>query len=442
MRAFWRSIVGQVPNQSLRTSNFPGGFAGGVTINGVSIVNSYSGGLYYVDSQTGSNTNKGTFNQPWATIAYALTRVIANRGDVVLVKAGHSETVTAAAGILAAVAGCAVLGLGTGTDRPTINFTTSTAATLKVTAANVYLGNLLFTCGIASQVTMLDIQGTYCVVDGCGFSEGTQTGASFITLAGAANAADHLRILNSKFYNPTSGNMASAIGLAIVEDDVQVAGNQILGNFSLSGIHNVTAKVLTNLTVNDNYVHNLAAAKPAMNLISACTGQAFGNVFEPGDSTVASALYGSLDFSGNNVEINGRADAGGEFWYVKKGVVSSTITQAGVAVSAASTGGELAIEDVIVKTNGTGLAGGTNFSLKSNNSNGVAIFLTESVANLGANKTVNMTNASVTANGRTVLESGKILTALSTVADCTGAGTIDIYVKMRRITAGATITQV
>ncbi len=129
---------------------------------------------------------------------------------------------------------------------------------------------------------------------------------------------------------------------------------------------------------------------------------------------------------------------GTTFW-IKKTMTSSNILDSGnTDITGVSAGGELAIEDVIVKTDGTGLATGTNFELLSNNAKGLANIFVETVANLGATKTVDLTGASVT-KIRTILESGAKLQVHSTAADCTGAGTIDIYVKFRRLAAGATI---
>ena len=129
---------------------------------------------------------------------------------------------------------------------------------------------------------------------------------------------------------------------------------------------------------------------------------------------------------------------GTEFW-VKKTVTSSDIPSGSqLAITGVSSGGELAIEDVIVKTDGTGLANGTNFELKSNNANGLANIFVETVANLGANKTMDLAGASITGI-ESVLETGKLLQVESTAAACTGAGTIDIYVKFMRLAAGAIV---
>lgn len=428
----------------MTTTNFPQG----ITSFGVPVVGPGgglpvpTGNIWFVNSGIGINGNPGTADLPWATLAYALANTAVTAGDVIVVADGHAETVTAAAGILAATAGVQIVGLSNGTRRPTITFSTSTAATFKVTAAGVNIQGLRFVTNIASQVTMLDIQAKGVTVQGNYFGEGSATGLSFIDLAGAsANASDGLRIVGNEFYAPTAGNYNHAVGLTTVHDNVEVGNNKITGNFALSGIHNVTGKVLTNVWVHDNVVRNLTAAKPALNFISAVTGFASDNHFVGGDTTVNAAKFGTALKVGAGNFANGYSlNAGAEFWYVKSAVVSSTITTAGVDLSVVSIGGELSIEDVIVKTDAsTGLAGGTNFQLQTTNANGLAVFFAQAVAGLSGAKTICMANAT-TANARTVMESGKKLQASSTVANCSGAGTIDIYVKFRRLTAGADVS--
>lgn len=137
-------------------------------------------------------------------------------------------------------------------------------------------------------------------------------------------------------------------------------------------------------------------------------------------------------------QIYDQTGIGSEFW-VKKTLTSSAIPQAGVDVTGVSSGGELSIEDVIVKSDATGLAGMTNFELETDNAKGLADFFVTVASGLGgAVKTVDMTGASVT-KIRTVLESGKKVVAKASAADGTGAGTVDVYIKFRRLAAAATI---
>lgn len=129
---------------------------------------------------------------------------------------------------------------------------------------------------------------------------------------------------------------------------------------------------------------------------------------------------------------------GTHFW-LKKTVVSSTITfGAPVDITGVSTG-ELVIDQVILKTDSTGLAGGTNFQILTNNTKGAAVFFANTVAGLGASVTVD--TGGVT-NQKTVLTSGKKIQIQNTIADGTGAGTVDIYIKCIRVDDGATIAVV
>ena len=431
-------------------TNFPNGISSfGIPILGTAglpIFNQSAGNMWFVSSVSGNNGNDGSFSTPFATLAFALQYSKLVAGDVIVVMEGHVEAVTAAgtatAGILASTANVQIIGLGTGTTAPTFNFTTATTATFKVTGAGVTIQGLRFVNGIASLATTLDIQAVDVLVSGNYFVEGASTtGLSFINFVLAtANASDRTRIINNTFYNPTSGNYNHAIGLTTVHDNIEIAGNYIVGNFALSGIHNVTGKVLTNVNVHDNYVKNLTAAKPALNFISAVTGVAYRNVLEPGDSTVNSAKFGTvLDASGNNIGINGNLNAGSEFWLTKAGVVSSTVTQAGVDMTVASIGGAIAIKDVILKTNGTGLAGMTNFTIVTNNANGAVTFVSQAASGLGANVTLQL-SAMGTTHSETILETGKKITLKATVADGTGAGTIDIHLLCQRLTAGADVS--
>ena len=99
----------------------------------------------FVDSNTGSDDNDGTNpEQPLATLADAFDSSKVATNGIVIVLPGHSESVTAAAGIDADIAGVHVLGLGVGSARPTINVTTATTADVDIDAANSTFENLIF----------------------------------------------------------------------------------------------------------------------------------------------------------------------------------------------------------------------------------------------------------------------------------------------------------
>jgi hypothetical protein len=68
------------------------------------IVQTHPGRVFWVSNAStllanqrgGSDGNKGTFNEPFSTLNYAVTQCVANRGDVIIVKPGHAENISSA----------------------------------------------------------------------------------------------------------------------------------------------------------------------------------------------------------------------------------------------------------------------------------------------------------------------------------------------------------
>lgn len=92
-----------------------------------------------------------------STIDAAVGACTANAGDVIYVMPGHTETVTAAGGLDLDVAGISIIGLGSGSLRPTVNFTTVVGADMDVDAANITVKNILFTGGIDALTGPIDV---------------------------------------------------------------------------------------------------------------------------------------------------------------------------------------------------------------------------------------------------------------------------------------------
>lgn len=261
-------------------SRYPNGFANGVSIEGIpfAMIQNANGNTFWVDSNKGSNGNKGTEISPFATIDYAIGRCTANQGDTIFVAQGHAEAIIAAGTITADVAGINIIGLGVGENRPVLTSTTATAASFLVSADDVYIANMVFKCNIASQLAVLDCNAKRTHVVGCLFSEGNQTAITFIDInGGAENACDGVQILDCVFYSPTSGNHVSMIELGEVAADIVIDGCKF-GDYSTEAcIHNPTGNVLTNLTISNCTIVNAFAAKWAIELVSPSIGVISGN---------------------------------------------------------------------------------------------------------------------------------------------------------------------
>ena len=160
-------------------SNYPGGF-NNVTIRGVPITQSHPGQVYWVSNATptlpgqvgGSDGNPGTFNAPFSTLEYAISRCTADRGDIIFIKPGHAETISSATALSFDVAGVAIVGLGTGTKRPTFTLGTAASTTIAVSADNVSILNCRFIGNFLSITAAFTVAAAaYFTIDNCSFTD-------------------------------------------------------------------------------------------------------------------------------------------------------------------------------------------------------------------------------------------------------------------------------
>src|SRR6185369_9889672 len=217
-------------------ANYTQGFSGGVAIRGVPILQTHSGQVFWVSSATpqlrgqvqGSNQNKGDFNRPFGTVAYAMTQCLANRGDVIYVKPGHTETITAA-GTITHVAGVAVVGLGQYNLRPKFTFTTAATASWLMSGANGYVQNLWCVGGFSNVVAAFNVTATGCTVDNVRF---TNSGVnldflSCVNASGAANTADGLTVMNCNWTTIDTDDLGMVL-IAAACNDVTIWNNHMV----------------------------------------------------------------------------------------------------------------------------------------------------------------------------------------------------------------------
>ena len=124
-----------------------------------------------------------------------------------------------------------------------------------------------------------------------------------------------------------------------------------------------------------------------------------------------------------------------------------------------SSGGELLIEDIILKTQGgSGLAGGNTFRILCTNNHGSSVVFQARISELGNSSVMDMATAyeiqstiagsateSVSAklkgtNKPTILEEGKRLTVGNTGAAGSGAGAVEVHIRFRRLAINANVT--
>ena len=267
-------------------SNFPMGFADGVTLRNFPITPIYGGRVFFVSNSTvippgcaaGSDNNRGTWQRPFATIAGALAQCLANRGDIVFVKQGHAEVLSTATQLALSVAGVQVIGLGIGAARPTLTLGTVVGTTISVTGAQMALRNFFIDMtGLDAITTGFTISAADFQLTDCKVKTATAAAQATCALTTTA-AASGLLINGNKFLGTSDAGMTSAL-LLIGGDDIQVTNNYFQGAYTAgTGAVSNTTTAITNMLLAGNYINNLTAASTkGATFVAGTTGLASDN---------------------------------------------------------------------------------------------------------------------------------------------------------------------
>lgn len=252
------------------------------------------GNIYFVDIgatnalDEADNTIHGTsWELPFATLNYAVSRCTGSQGDVILVAPGHTEslstTATASGTTTTEVgvdkAGVSILGLGTASLRPTFTLT-ATAGQIAVLAANVTLENLLFISDIEDLTDMItaDASSDGLTVRNCEFRDG---GASkeVIAMIDIATTVDDLTIDDCRFFS-TDTNSAGLAAIRFAGSGARavIKNCYMRGDFNTAAVLATVGK-LTDVLIKDNNINNIDAnAGKAISLKSDATGAIVRNL--------------------------------------------------------------------------------------------------------------------------------------------------------------------
>jgi hypothetical protein len=273
--------------------------SGAVRLNGWLPIFPTLGSVFFVDSTSANKADDpghgDRASNPFATIDYAVGRCTANKGDVIVVAPGHTETVSTAGGLALDVAGITVLGLGVGASRPTVNIT-ATGARVTISAASITARNLIFVGTIdaitnpiaisAADVSLLDIETRD--------ASATQAVDFIVTTA----AADRLRISGWTHRGDAAAGADTALSI-VGGAGITVEDFWIDGNFAVAAIENVTTAA-TNLTIGggtrSNYIRTRNAADVAITLVATTTGNIGPDIFiriQDDAANITEALVGA-----------------------------------------------------------------------------------------------------------------------------------------------------
>lgn len=249
-----------------------------------------TGARFFVHSGTGTNAVGGGRNPdaPLATLDYAIGLCTASKGDTIYVMPGHAETIAAADGFDADVAGIRIIGLGWGALRPTFTYS-ATGSTAAVGAANVWIENIRFKAGISAVVVGLNVEaaGTDVHIKNCEFYWGGTTGYDFVGALNINVGADRPIVEGCRFLaEPAVAGASTAIQLVGAVSNAVIANNEFMGDYSLACISGITT-LSQGLMVLNNLVHNTDASEPYLEVVTGTTGVIAGTRGLASGATVA-----------------------------------------------------------------------------------------------------------------------------------------------------------
>lgn len=220
--------LSNVENQALKDAIV------GANVTQSDIGGQHSGNTYYVDSGVGQDTGgRGgkSWSDSWATIDYAVGRSN-SADDIIYVREGHSETKSATGALLTCdVAGQAIIGLGTGSNRPKL-ILSHTGAKIDITANNVRLENIYIDAtGVDSVNTPLNVSGEGVVLNKIFARVADTVGQAdvFLTIGSSDGDANDLIVANSQFIGPDTG-AASFVSLAKDMENVMFVNCYLYGD--------------------------------------------------------------------------------------------------------------------------------------------------------------------------------------------------------------------
>lgn len=314
-------------------SSYPNGFANGLTVRNLPLLQAQPGRIFWVgngatllpNNTAGADGNPGTYQRPFATLQRALDMCSANTGDIVMIKPGHAETIADAVTLQFNKAGVAIVGLGSGSNRPTFTFSTANTANIPLTAANMSIQNCLFVANFLAVASVFTATGTATpkdfAIDQCEFRDSSSVlnFVSVVTGNATANSLDGLQFTRNRV--SSLGTTAATTVLKVLAAADRVAVRDNYGNHA---ILNDTACILaaganniTNLDFGRNvwYKPNTSSTGGSFVSTSATgwTGHAYDNYLYQLDATAGIwiATGSGIGFSNNFSPITGAADKSG-----------------------------------------------------------------------------------------------------------------------------------
>ena len=208
-----------------RSASSFGSFADGIIIRGVPLLTLYPGNVYWVDSNGGGGS-RGTFQHPVATLSAAHDLVTTDNGDIIAIKPGHAETITATVDF--SKSGFSIVGLGFGFNRPTFTngITAAGDDAFDFAGDDIVVYNIKWKEGApgGSAVVVFNVSGDFFHIENCYIQMGGKT-LTFLTHD--TTGKTHLEVINNTIVGTAAG---PDVGIRVEKHHsyAHIAGNRWL----------------------------------------------------------------------------------------------------------------------------------------------------------------------------------------------------------------------
>lgn len=265
-------------------NDYPNGFARGLIVRNLPVQMSQPGKVWWLNNSSvqgygalvGSNTQNGSYAQPFSTLAGALA-YIANsgngRGDILAVAPGHAETISSATALTLSVSGLMIVGYGVGANRPTFTLDTANTATINVAANGITIVNCIFVANFLNVAACFTL--TTAKDFGLAHCSFTDTSAilnfaKIVNTSSTDNAADGLLLENNRIISKHA-TAAFSVFAAVGNMDRPIVRNNYIKSVTTNAAAALcpisAGKVLTNVDINNNSFNTVGASGTATGIL-------------------------------------------------------------------------------------------------------------------------------------------------------------------------------
>lgn len=216
-----------------------------------------------------------------------LARCRSGMGDIVFVLPGHSESIASADAMSNLVAGTNIIGVGTGTTRPTFTWSAA-AATFLFDVANTRLVNcILNMAGARGSTTALTVTAPItvtaagCGIHGCEINFGVDADQLATTGITFSAAADDFEFTDNFCFGDTAAEVTTFMQIIGV-DRLRMSNNYIAGATSSAAVGIVRFATTASLNIkleNNVYINRKAASTCAVTGLANVSGVSINEHF-------------------------------------------------------------------------------------------------------------------------------------------------------------------